>query len=70
MSTWFWSSTGSTDGDMMSVDLNNVVKLEEVVLYSGINKNGVVDGFDATQLQISLNGTQWTNVGTPLSINA
>ena len=70
MSTWFWSSTGSNEGDMISVDLSKAVKLEEVVLYSGINKDGVVDGFDATQLQISLNGIQWTNVGTPLSINA
>ena len=70
MNTWFWSSTGSTDGDYISVDLNKVTKLEEVVLYSGINKNGVVDGFDLTQLQVSVNGTQWSNVGSPLSINA
>ena len=62
MSTNFWSSTGSSAGSYVQVDLGAVATLNKVELYSGINKHGVVDGFDVTILEVSKDGKVWNEV--------
>ena len=70
LTTNFWSSTGSVEGDYFAVDLGTKAKIGVVELYSGINKHGVVDGFAKTQLQVSDDGKAWTDVGEAKSIDA
>ena len=62
MSTNFWSSTGSSAGSYIQVDLGAEASLNKVELYSGINKHGVVDGFDVTILEVSKDGKVWNEV--------
>ena len=70
LTTWFWSNSGSSDGSYLMVDLQSEMNLYNVTIYSGINRLGVVDGFASTQLEVSSNGSEWTSVGSPLTIDA
>ena len=68
LTTNFWSATGSSNGNYLTVDMKENASLKTVELYSGINKHGVVDGFNQTQLEVSNDGIVWTKVGTPKSL--
>ena len=69
LNTWYWSDSGTTDGNYIKVDLKGNKTLDQVVIYSGINKHGVVDAFASTQLEVSDDGNTWNAVGSAISIN-
>ncbi len=63
LDTWFWSSSGTSDGNYLAVDLGGAAELGQIDLYSAINKYGDVDAFASTQLEVSDDGNTWKKVG-------
>ena len=70
LSTNFWSSSGTGDNSYISVDLGALAALGTVEVYSGINKNGTIDAFANTRLEVSEDGLNWTQVDTTKSLDA
>ncbi len=70
LETLFWSSSGTSNGDYLCVDLGGEAALGEIELYSAINKHGVVDAFASTQLEVSNDGNSWKAVGEAQPLSA
>ncbi|MDF9823990.1 hyaluronoglucosaminidase [Breznakia sp. PF5-3] len=67
MDTKFYSSSGSSNGSYVRLQLSEPTEIYDVAIHFAGNPKGMsegVDGFQETALEYSDNGTSWTRVGT------
>lgn len=66
MNTKFYSSSGSTAGSYVRVDLGKAIPLYDLTIYYAPNPKGIsegVDGFKKTKLEVSADAVTWKQIG-------
>lgn len=70
LDTEFYSSAGATVGSYARLDLGKAIPLFDASIYFAANPKGLdhgVDGFAETKMEISTDGANWKQIGTPIS---